>query len=391
MTASPGLTPVSNSPLPSYWGGSGREDHGLAPSGYALWWCSVALWVILSLADAVDYYVGWRYAGQPASFGRALAAAFPGWMVWAGLAPLIFLASRRVRLAWPPRPGPLAVHSLLSVLIGAIHTAVHASAGWFFGVRPSTLTLSEYYSASLFDWMPINMLIYWTVVGTFYALESYRGYQAARLESAELGRRLTEARLEALQSQLHPHFLFNTLNAAVGLVRTDNGAGAVQVLTQLGEILRHLLNSSAESEVTLAGELDFLERYLAIEQVRFSNRLKVIVSVPEHLRLARVPNLVLQPLVENAIRHGLGARDTPGELSLTATAVGSTLRLQVRNDGPPLPPGWSIERASGVGLSNTRSRLGHLYGAEGSLTLANDPVSGVVAIVDLPLRFEEQA
>src|SRR5690348_5902752 len=108
MTASPGLTPVSNSPLPSYWGGSGREDQGLAPSGYALWWCSVALWVILSLADAVDYYVGWRYAGQPASFGRALAAAFPGWMVWAGLAPLIFLASRRVRLAWPPRPGPLA-------------------------------------------------------------------------------------------------------------------------------------------------------------------------------------------------------------------------------------------------------------------------------------------
>ncbi|MEO8029799.1 MAG: histidine kinase [Gemmatimonadota bacterium] len=365
------------------------EEASLQParrSGRILWWCSVALWTVLSLADAVDYYAGWRISGMPASWGRALGAAFPGWMLWGLLSPLIFWICGRVRLSWPPAPGPLATHLGLSVLVGMIHTAVHASAGWYFEVRPSSLSLPDYYSVSLFDWMPINILMYWSVVGTYYGLDYYRRYQEARLEAAELSQRLTAARLDALQSQLHPHFLFNTLNAAVALVRTENGPGAIAVLTQLGDILRHLLHGTAEPEITLAEELAFLDRYLAIERIRFSNRLSVAVSVPEELTSALVPNLILQPLVENAIRHGLGADDAAGRLTISAAARGGQLLLEVRNDGPSLPGAWSVERYGGVGLNNTRSRLSHLYGESAMLSLANDSPSGVIARVTLPLH-----
>jgi hypothetical protein len=365
-------------------GDADRLDHH---AGRLLWWCSVALWTVLALADAVDYYAGWRLDGHPASFGRALAAAFPGWELWVLLGPLIFWATRRIQLTWPPRPAPLMAHVGLGLAVGVLHTAVHATAGWYFGLRSSTLSQSAYYQASLFDWLPINLLMYWTVVGTWYGLDYYRRYRHARLESAELSQQLTEARLDALRSQLHPHFLFNTLNAAVALVRTENGAGAVQVLTQLGDILRHLLQGSGEPEIPLAEELAFLERYLAIEQVRFSNRLTVSITVTPGLERALVPNLILQPLVENALRHGLASHEGAGRVGIAAVAEDDKLRLEVRNDGEPLPAAWNFERSAGVGLSNTRARLGHLYGGEGSLALANGAAAGVVATVVLPLHF----
>ncbi len=356
------------------------------PSALPLWYASLALWIILSLADAVDYYAGWRFAGIHASYGRALAAAFPGWMVWAALSPIIFLAARRIRLTWPPAAGALLAHVGLSIAVGVVHTAVHASAGWAFGVSRATLTFGEYYSASLFDWMPINLMMYWAVVGAYYSLDYYRRYQHAQLEAAELSQRLTEATLAALQSQLHPHFLFNTLNAAVALIRTGDGGAATQVLTQLGDILRHLLYGNVEREIPLAAELAFLEQYLAIEQVRYSNRLRVVVDVPEALRTAIVPTLVLQPLVENAIQHGLNHVDASGQLSISARQEREMLILCVRNDGPPLPDAGTLARADGVGLANTRARLAHLHGDAARLTLADDPPNGVIATVVLPLR-----
>ncbi|HEV8198173.1 MAG TPA: histidine kinase, partial [Gemmatimonadales bacterium] len=190
----------------------------------------------------------------------------------------------------------------------------------------------------------------------------------------------------ALTAQLHPHFLFNTLNAAVALVRTSDNVKAAKVLTQLGDILRHLLQTAPTQEVPLREELAFLRQYLEIEQTRFSHRLTVSIRVPEELLDAAVPNLILQPLVENAIRHGLASHDRAGLVELSAETANGMLQLRVEDDGPGLPAGWSLDRSVGVGLGNVRSRLGHLYNSPSGLELLNRASGGVAAIITIPLR-----
>jgi two-component system LytT family sensor kinase len=362
-----------------------RLRQPLSPSAW-LWVAGVALFVILALADAVDYYAAWRAEGHEAPFWRAMLAAFPGWLLWIAVAPLIFFLARRIPLTWPPRPIMLLAHIGLSLLVGAFHSAVHSVAGFYFGLRPSPYAPLEYYELVLLDWLPISMLMYWTLLGAWHALESNRRYREAQLEAAELSRRLTEARLQALTAQLHPHFLFNTLNAAVALVRTGDGPGAVDVLTRLGDILRHLLTGTTLPEVPLGQELAFLKRYLDIERVRFSHRLTIRMDVPKELEDALVPNLILQPLAENALRHGIAADEHAGRIAIEARADDTQLRLLVRNEGPGLPPGWTLEASSGVGLENTRARLRHLHGSSASLDLRDDPDGGVIAEIVLPLR-----
>jgi two-component system LytT family sensor kinase len=352
----------------------------------SFWAAGVALFVILALADAVDYYASWRAEGHGAPFWRAVLAAFPGWLLWIAVAPLIFFLARRIRLTWPPRPAALLAHLGLSVLVGAFHSAIHSVAGFYFGLRPAPYAPLEYYELVLLDWLPISMLMYWTLLGAWHGLESNRRYREAQLEAAELSRRLTEARLQALTAQLHPHFLFNTLNAAVALVRTGDGPAAVDLLTRLSDILRHLLTGTTVPEVPLRQELAFLERYLDIERVRFSHRLTVRFAVPEELGEMLVPNLILQPLAENALRHGIAADEHAGHIAIEARAEDSRLRLSVRDDGPGLPPGWTLDGSSGVGLENTRARLRHLHGSGARLDLRNDPDGGVIAEIVLPLR-----
>jgi signal transduction histidine kinase len=323
--------------------------------------------------------------GHPAPFGRALAAAFPGWEAWAVLAPAVFWFGRRVPLRWPTGPGPVAAHLGFSLLVGAVHALVHATCGWLFALRPSNLGLLGYYEATLLDWLPISILTYWTIIAIGRGLDYYHRFREEQVRAADLGRRLTEARLEALTAQLHPHFLFNTLNAAVALVRTGDNPKAAKVLTQLGDILRHLLQTAPSQEVTLRDELAFLERYLEIELIRFSHRLTVKVQVPDELLDAAVPNLILQPLVENAIRHGLASHDRSGSVELEATASGGMLRLQVRDDGPGLPADWSLDRSAGVGLGNVRSRIAHLYGNPAGLDVRGRAGGGVEATITIPL------
>jgi two-component system LytT family sensor kinase len=362
-----------------------RLRRSLSPSAW-FWAAGVALFVILALADAVDYYASWRAAGHGAPFWRALGAAFPGWLLWIAVAPLIFFLARRIPLTWPPRPAALLAHVGLSVLIGAFHSAVHSAAGYYFGLRPAPYAPLRYYELVLLDWMPISMLMYWTLLGAWYGLEFNRRYREAQLEAAELSRRLTEARLQALTAQLHPHFLFNTLNAAVALVRTGDGPAAVDVLTRLSDILRHLLTGTIVPEVPLRQELAFLERYLDIARIRFSHRLTVRFAIPKELEDMLVPNLILQPLAENALRHGIAADEHAGRIAIEARAGDTHLHLLVKNDGPGLPPGWTLDGSSGVGLENTRARLRHLHGSSATLDLRNDPEGGVIAEILLPIR-----
>jgi LytS/YehU family sensor histidine kinase len=192
--------------------------------------------------------------------------------------------------------------------------------------------------------------------------------------------------LQALKMQLHPHFLFNTLHAVSMLNFTDVDASN-RMLVQLSDLLRITLENSGTQEVRLRNELDFLRRYLDIEQTRFHDRLSVEIEADPRLLDAYVPNLILQPLVENAIRHGVGKLARPGHVRVRALRNGNDLILEVRDDGTGLPDSWDLERDGGIGLSNTRARLAQLYGGRQTLELSGLATGGVLARILMPLRF----
>ena len=226
---------------------------------------------------------------------------------------------------------------------------------------------------------------YWILVGVHEAWRNYRRFTQGELRASQLEARLAQAQLEVLKGQLHPHFLFNTLHAISTLIHRDPDA-ADEMLAQLSDLLRMTLATVGVQEVPLQQELEFLRRYLDIQQTRFADRLRVIVDVPADTLDVRVPNQVLQPLVENAIHHGVDARRGDGLVEIRARAEGDMLRLEVRDDGPGLKttPGAAPKPAgSGIGLSNTRARLHELYGPKSALELADYPAGGtLVSLLD---------
>jgi LytS/YehU family sensor histidine kinase len=203
---------------------------------------------------------------------------------------------------------------------------------------------------------------------------------------AELEARVVRAELVALRAQLHPHFLFNTMNAAVARLRTGDTQGAAEVLTNLCELLRHFLTGADAPEGTLKDEIVLVSHYLAIERARFPSRLLAEIDVPEPLQVARIPTLVVQPLVENAVRHGVARRETPVRVRVEAWRDQDSLIIRVRDDGPGLPAAWKPELARGIGLQNTRERIARLYGARGHLSVTSPLAGGVEAVVTLPFR-----
>jgi LytS/YehU family sensor histidine kinase len=230
-----------------------------------------------------------------------------------------------------------------------------------------------------------NLLIYWVIVGVNHAFGYYRQAQDRALRATELERRLAQARLQALQMQLNPHFLFNTLNAISVLMHKDLKS-ADRMLGRLADLLRYALDSSAEQEVPLQRELEFLERYLEIERTRFGQRLTVSIEVDSRLGGALVPTLILQPLVENAIKHGFEPRSRAGRIELRGREEEGRLVLTVRDNGPGLDSTRSPGK--GIGLANTRARLEQLYGTAQEFTLRNVDGGGLEAVVVLPLRWQ---
>jgi LytS/YehU family sensor histidine kinase len=236
------------------------------------------------------------------------------------------------------------------------------------------------FSAHLFG----EMYDIWSIVVVAQAIEFYRRAQERERQAVELRERLTHARLEALRSQLQPHFLFNTLNGAATLMHTDVAA-ADRMLTQLSDLLRATLTPGGPQEIPLVEELELLDRYLAIMLVRFRDRLSVSVDVTPAARAALVPQFLLQPLIENALEHGIGARPGPGRLEIRAARDGDRLRITITDDGPGPDPHAVID--AGIGLANTKARLAQLYGDDQQLTLEPvDETGGGRVTVSLPFR-----
>jgi two-component system, LytTR family, sensor kinase len=301
--------------------------------------------------------------------------------IWWALTPLIALLVRRFPLERKRPARALLVYVAAGALIIMAWSAVFSSLYWALGgpgAPPSPSSLPTVWKVELLRRFPVLMLTYAVIVLNLVALDYYRKYQDREY-------RLMQAQLQALKGQLQPHFLFNTLNSISALMH-ENVEAADRMVVNLGDLLRATLSEVGAHEVPLRRELDVLGLYLRIQLVRFQDRLRVRTDIDPRALDACVPNLVLQPLVENAIKHGITPHSVDGEIEISARREGSTVVLRVWDDGPGLsarPPGALKE---GVGLSNTRARLEHLYGAAQGLQYGDAPGGGFAVELKIPYR-----
>lgn len=307
------------------------------------------------------------------------------WM-WGLLAPLIVLAARRWPFSRPSWARVLPVHVVLGLFLTGIQITgaqlVLTSLGISYAAQMDLLSaLGKALRINFHSSLPT----YWLVLALIHAVDYYAKYRDREIRASQLETRLAEARLAALKRQMNPHFLFNTLNSISSLMYVDPDA-ADTMIARLSELLRLALDADGEQEVPLARELAMLSSYLEIERIRFEDRLRVEMEISPALLDARVPVLSLQPLAENAIRHGIARRPEGGMLRVRAAQENGHLRLSVENDGPGLLP---REAGDGIGLANLRARLEHLYGLAQRLDLADRPEGGVRVEITIPFRTVE--
>lgn len=371
-------------------------DHARMPEkihrrAWAAWWC-VAL--LAGMWLAIDVWRLHSVTMQEQSFRATLLYRYGVYAFWWFLLPVIAAFRRRLvfdRLHWwSILPAHLALAFAFAVLD--------------FGFRILLLMVANTLPVSFFmevardrwAWGPtlFAAAIYLAIVVPAYAVDFYLGWRAGQREAAELKvakaeveAQLLRANLDALKMQLHPHFLFNALNSITALIRRGDAELAEEALAQLADLLRRALDHKQDQKVTLERELEFLEQYFAIERIRFQDRLQVSFEISPECRTALLPSLVLQPLVENAMKHGFSRSPTARVMRLRAWRERNELRIELFNEGPPLPPELT-SASSGIGLRNTRARLTMLFGATARLRLENAP-GGVKAQLTLPFQIFE--
>jgi two-component system, LytTR family, sensor kinase len=335
------------------------------------WLLILAAYTLLGLLFTSQVWIDYAYARQPLTWWRAAAVALADWYLWALLTPAVVSLSRRFRLNRHHWLGSLVVHipvSLICAVAKQLADTFIAMAITGYARGPTN-----------FMKVHVSFLTYWAIVGITYSLEHYYKYRERELQTAQLQAALARAQVQSLQMQLHPHFLFNTLNAIAALMREDMEAADVMIV-RLGDLLRVTLATADVSEVPLGRELELVDMYLDIQRARMGDRLTTRVSAdPEMLDVA-VPTLVLQPLVENAIRHGAAARSGPISIDVRAQRDGEFLVVDVEDDGPGPPEAV----APGHGLENTRLRLAAAYGPTAVVQVIPRGGGGTISRVRLP-------
>jgi two-component system, LytTR family, sensor kinase len=364
----------------------------------ALWLAIFGVATLFMLLNSITVWYGVRAGffpnAQPMKWGTLLLEQLTVWYPVALLAPACLYFAARFRLErdrWLPT---LAIHLALNLVFHVCLVLISLPLSQLVWGEPIfSLQFLKNLHQRLIGRLPIDAVFYWMIVGTGSAFEYYRRFREQQLQAAHLELRATQleaqlvqAQLQALKMQLHPHFLFNTLHAISALM-DDDVKGSRRMIARLSELLRITLESAGQHEVSLREELDALERYLEIEQIRFQDRLTVQLAVAPETLAARVPNLILQPLVENAIRHGIAPRSSAGRIEIRTERLNGMLELQVIDDGPGLQPGDEGLK-EGIGLTNTRARLQQLYGDEHRIEI-KDAGEGVGLVVKLSLPFRQ--
>jgi two-component system, LytTR family, sensor kinase len=360
------------------------------------WGIALAAALALGVIEAAQLHYGMSLAGRPISWPRALSATVPSWLVSLAFLPLVFWAANRFPFERGGRRRALAAHLPVSLVFAFGSLALASWLADYVLYRSHPLGYFENLLRLLSVYLVMQLFFYWAMVGGYYAWTYYQKYRAHERAAAQLELRATrleaslaQANLEALRMQLNPHFLFNTLNSISVLALKGEGQAVARMLSRLSELLRLVLENE-EQVVPLRKELELLERYLEIEQVRFRDRLTVDMRIDAAVLDARIPTLVLQPLVENAVWHGIAQRPGVGRIEVHARATGRTLELSVRDTGPGFRPAARLVRRKGVGLANTRARLEQIYGEEHELVLANAPEGGALVTLRIPLSIQSE-
>ena len=364
-----------------------------------LWALVLIGWLLIAMSFALNYYFFARHYvaifEHPPTLGQMLVWELPYWLLWAGLAPVIFWLAGRYPIDRERWFQNSILHIASCAVLAIAHRAIYLIIGWVLNVAAyqNITSIRELYSSDILFNLPTGFMSYGTIFLVSYVIDYYRRHQEEELkisnlraELAQAQLHLTEAQLQALKMQLHPHFLFNTLNSISALLYEDVDT-ADQMLARLGDFLRMTLENSGAQRVTLQEELEFLRCYLEIERVRFHDRLTVNMQIEPETLDARVPNLILQPIVENAIKHGIVSRIAPGEIEISAKRVGESLALEVKDNGPGLHRAKSSGLVKeGLGLGNTRARLEQLYGASHHFDMTDAPEGGLRVTLDIPFE-----
>ncbi|HKG13255.1 MAG TPA: histidine kinase [Pyrinomonadaceae bacterium] len=339
------------------------------------------VWTLVGLFYSSQIYVYFARTQKAVPVWRALAWQMSATLVFAVSTPVVLWLARRYpfgRAAWRRA---LGVHLLAGTAISAVWAACHILLDFSFGSGLQNLDPANLPRIIFFN-LDKELLVYWIIVVVSHAVDYYQRYREGEL-------RASQAQLQALKMQLHPHFLFNALHSISALVHSDPEA-ADKMIARLGDFLRLTLDTAAAQEVPLRQEIEFLNCYLEIERIRFRDRLTTRLDVDPQALECRVPNLILQPIVENAIRHGVAPRSAPGRVEIHAERKGGSLRLQVKDNGRGIQEAAACStKGGGVGLSNTRARLQQLYGGAFVFEIENDPAGGAVVTLEIPFRAPE--
>ena len=355
------------------------------------WLLIFGVWTLFGLFFASQFALQNQLSENPISFWRILSWQLSSGYAWFLASPLIFWLSKKYAFDDGKWKASVPIHVVASVVVAlgvlCFDSYVLPKLGYL--ARFNLTSYWETYKILFFVNFHFSIAIYWGVVAIHQAILNYRKYRERELQTSQLEARLAQSRLQVLKMQLHPHFLFNTLNAISELVHRDPDI-ADRMLTDLSDLLRMSFENLEVQEIALKQELEFLHKYIEIEQMRFHDRLVVEMQIAPDTLDATVPNMILQPLVENAIKHGISPRASGGRIDIEASRSNGHLELKVQDNGLGIPFGETDHLAEGVGLSNTRRRLKHLYGEKHKFEIKPTGVQGVIVNLEIPFRaFQE--
>ncbi len=359
---------------------------GPLPVRSTRWLWIAAIWSAGGLVDAIQSVLHMQADPRHLPWLPIFATTFASWLPWALATPFVIGLARKYPIGRGMKVGAVAIHLAAFVAVTAVSETWYTVLQIQFNPFKEQVwpTFAGTWSMLVLDQAFILLIAYTLILTVTYAVDARERLAGELVTTMRLNMELSRSQLAALRRQIEPHFMYNTLNAIAGLVRDRRNEAAVDMIVGLSEFLRRALEDSHRARVSLAEEVEYLQRYIDIQTVRFGERLQVSLDIPEELLGAKVPNLLLQPLVENAIKHGISKRAAGGTVRVSGSQHDGTLRLCVYNDGPCAEEDFDAAR-TGVGIGNLRTRLQILYGGRSELTLRRGDPDGVEVVVTLPL------